>query len=166
MPQHESLHVSSLLDRCPCEMSSLSWKVQRDATAPGNLRTHYTQTPSCLTNERIVSSRECSKRLTIYLGLVGKLSVGATGGCLFIFFVLLGRRWHRSICGEFLSCHPSKAVKTETCTEICYRGIKYGPEMCCKGFSSDVTGQLMEHGLKMLLSARARKVKPQTVQTT
>lgn len=66
MPQHESLHVSSLLDRCPCEMSSLSCKVQRDTTAPGNLGMHYARTPSCLINKKIVCSTECNNHLTIF----------------------------------------------------------------------------------------------------
>lgn len=66
MLQHESLHVSSLLDRCPREMSSLSCEVQRDTTAPGNLGMHYAQTPSCLINKKIVCSTERNNRLTIF----------------------------------------------------------------------------------------------------
>lgn len=92
-------------DRCPREMGSLSCKVQRDTTAPGNHQMH--QTPSCLINTRTACSTERNNnRFTIFLQWKD----------------ICGRRWRKSVferwdryvCGEFLTCRHSKVVKTET----------------------------------------------------
>lgn len=134
----------STTDRRPCEMGSLSCKVQRDSPAPGNHQMH--QTPSCLSNKRTVWSTKCNNRLTFFSALGAKTSVGGGGYLYFLPGEATMRQFN--LWGLFLSCFHSWAVKSDTHTEISYRGMKSRAEIntikMCELMAED---SWQQHGL-------------------
>lgn len=99
MLRHESLHVSSRCRPLP------SWNELIELEGTKGLDSGWQSHTSCLMNKR-----------TAWRARRNNCLAASCGWRMW---------WGRCVCGEFLERRRSKAVKTETWTEISYRGTKH-----------------------------------------